>query len=83
METAMNIFHVWEYMERWAKEDPQKTAVIDQSGAISYAELVSAYQSVASGLAQRIEQGSPIAVCMDKGIPALCSFFVIACCCRY
>ncbi len=74
----MNIFHVWEYMERWAKEDPRKTAVIDQSGAVTYAELVSAYQSVASDLARRIEQGSPIAVCMDKGIPALCSFFGIA-----
>ncbi len=74
----MNIFHVWEYTERWAKEDPRKTAVIDQSGALSYAELVSAYQSVASDLAQRIGQGSPVAVCMDKGIPALCSFFGIA-----
>ncbi|MBR1757683.1 MAG: amino acid adenylation domain-containing protein [Lachnospiraceae bacterium] len=73
----MNIFHVCEYMERWLTEDPDKTAVIDENGSVTYAQLVDAYQSIASDLARKIEQGSPVAVYMDKGIPALCSFFGI------
>ncbi len=74
----MNIFHVCEYMEKWVKEDPDKTALIDENGSMTYAQLFAGCQSVATFLAHRIEQGSPVAVCMNKGIPALCSFFGIA-----
>lgn len=73
----MNIFHVCEYMERWALEDPDKTAVIDENGSLTYAQLHAAAQSTATFLAERLEQGSPVAVYMDKGASALCSFFGI------
>ncbi len=74
----MNVFHVCEYIERWAQEDPDKTALIDENGSLSYAKLFADYQSIATNLAHRIEQGSPVAVCMEKGIPALSAFFGIA-----
>ncbi|MBR0152694.1 MAG: amino acid adenylation domain-containing protein [Lachnospiraceae bacterium] len=71
----MNQTHVCSYMEYWALTDPDRTAVVDENGSLTYGALKSACERVATGLAGRIGHGQPVAVLMEKGIPALCSFW--------
>ena len=67
--------HVCSYMEHWAQKDPARTAVIDESGSVTYGELLDSCRRVGSVLAEKIGHGTPVAVLMDKGIPALCAFW--------
>ena len=67
--------NVLEYLEASAAKSPDKTAVIDENGSISYENLRTVCQSVGSGLAGLIQLGNPVAVLMEKGIPALTAFY--------
>lgn len=71
---------VLEYLERTAERCPQKTAVIDEHGSITYAQWVKSAQRIGSTLCilGGCGEGKPVPVLMEKGIAALQSFFGIA-----
>ena len=63
------------YLEATAERVPDKTAVIDETGSCTYRELLESSSRVGSALTEIIRPRTPVAVFMEKGIPALCSFF--------
>ena len=67
--------NVLEYLERSAKKYPDKTAVEDEFGKSTYAELLEKSRRIGSALTDKITRNSPVAVFMDKGIDTLCAFF--------
>ncbi len=69
--------NVLDYLENSARRFAQKTAVIDENGSCSYDELIQYSQKIGSALAGNIQIGEPVAVFMEKGIPALAAFFGI------
>lgn len=73
----MRTKNVMEYLENSAVRFPNKTAVIDESGACTYQELLAACQTVGTALAGRIAVGTPVAVLMEKSIAALQAFWGI------
>ena len=73
----MRTRNILEYLENSAALFPTKTAVIDEHGNCSYQELLENCQRIGSSLAGKIPQGAPVAVLMEKGIPALNAFWGI------
>ena len=69
--------NVLEYLEKSARAFPNKIAVEDEHGACTFQELQADCMRVGSALAGKVKQGAPVAVFMDKGIPALCAFWGI------
>lgn len=69
--------NVLEYLERTAARLPDKTAVIDENGACSYARLLAESRRIGSALGVRIPPRSPVPVLMEKGIDTLSTFFGI------
>ena len=70
--------NVLEYLERAAKEAPEKTAVVDEYGRVDYQTLLRVSQSTGSFLLQSgIGRNRPVPVFMEKGIEALTAFFGI------
>lgn len=69
--------NVLEYLEASAARAPEKTAVIDESGALSYCELLSRSRRIGSALAGRSAPRRPVPVLMDKSAAALSAFFGI------
>jgi acyl-CoA synthetase (AMP-forming)/AMP-acid ligase II len=54
--------------ERWARRRPDVTAVVDEDGAIDYAELWSRAQAVAGALRERSAEGERLALMGPAGI---------------
>ena len=73
----MYIKNVLEYLERNAYIHPNKNAAEDENGSCRYEELKNRCQRIGSALAKMNTYGSPVAVIMEKGIPALCAFWGI------
>ncbi len=73
----MRTRNILEYLENSAALFPTKTAVLDEHGNCSYQELLENCQRIGSSLAGKIPQGAPVAVLMEKGIPALNAFWGI------
>ena len=70
--------NVLEYLERAAKQAPEKIAVIDEKGQIDYQTLLCVSQKVGSCLLERdVHRNRPVPVFMEKGIEALSAFFGI------
>lgn len=67
--------NVLEYLENSAAIYPDKIAVTDEYGSITYRELQEACRRVGSAMAERTRIGTPVAVMMEKGIRALCAFW--------
>ena len=70
--------NVLEYLEKTESVYPDKTAVIDEFGKISYSQLLEKSKRIGSGLAEKIKPRQPVAVFCEKGIAALSVFFGIA-----
>ncbi len=68
MKTILN------YLETTAEKFPDKTAVIDENGSCTYKELLENSRRVGSALTEIISPRTPVAVFMEKGIPALQAF---------
>lgn len=68
-------YSILSYLENTARRIPEKTAVIDESRSASWRELLLFSRRVGTALAQRGAFGRPVAVYMEKSIPALCAFF--------
>lgn len=70
---------ILEYLEASAAKCPDKTAVIDEHGSMTYRQWMDAALRIGSNLCmfEEIGEGRPIPVLMEKGIPALQSFFGI------
>ena len=67
--------NVLEYLEKTAARLPEKTAVVEENGAISYAELLANARRIGSALAAKTPPRRPVPVLMEKGIAALECFF--------
>lgn len=67
--------NVLEYLERSAEKYPENIAVEDEFGQCTYYELLTNSRRIGSSLANIINQRSPVAVFMEKGIEALYTFF--------
>ena len=70
--------NVLEYLEKTEIIYPDKTAVIDEFGEISYSQLLEKSKRIGSGLIDKIKPRHPVAVLGEKGIEALSAFFGIA-----
>ena len=66
--------NVLEYLEQSAAAFPDKLAVEDAQGSVTYSQLLDRCLRVGSALGDRLAPGSPVAIFMDKGIPALTGF---------
>ena len=66
--------NVLEYLEQSAAAFPEKTAVEDAQGSVTYRQLSDRCLRVGSALAGRLTPGAPVAIFMDKGIQALTGF---------
>ena len=67
--------NVLKYLENSAVIYPDKIAVTDEHGSITYRELQETCRRVGSAMAERTRIGTPVAVMMEKGIRALCAFW--------
>ena len=70
--------NVLEYLEASASRHPEKTAVIDEYGQLSYEALLCRSRRIGSALAERTPARRPVPVLMDKSADTLCAFFGIA-----
>lgn len=70
---------ILEYLEASAANYPDKTAVIDEHGSMTYRQWMDAALKIGSALCvfEESGEGRPIPVLMEKGIPALQTFFGI------
>ncbi|MDD2960041.1 MAG: amino acid adenylation domain-containing protein [Lachnospiraceae bacterium] len=71
------IYNVLNYLEESACCYPDKTAVIDEQGSCSYAELQDCCKRIGTGLSSKIKIGMPVIAYMEKGMNALGAFFGI------
>lgn len=69
--------NVLEYLEAAEKEFPEKTGVIDETGAYSFPQLAKKSRQIGTGLLRYVRPGQPAAVCMKKSMAALCGAFGI------
>ena len=69
--------NVLEYLENSTQKTPDKVAVIDENGRCTYEQMMQSSRHIASSLVGQIRIGEPVAVLMEKGIPALTSFWGI------
>lgn len=70
--------NILEFLENSANSFPGKTAVKDESGAVTYGNLEHMAKATGSALIRSgVEVNKPIPVYMEKGIDALCAFFGI------
>lgn len=69
---------VLEYLEESARRYPNKVAVIDERKQYTYEELECLSQKIGSAIAKRTSMRQPIAVLLEKGADALCTFMGIA-----
>lgn len=71
------IRNVLQYLERAASVSPAHTACIDEIQSYTYQQVCHFSHTVGAALSWRIQPREPVAVYMEKGGPALCSFFGI------
>ena len=69
--------NVLAYLEKNAYIAPNKLAAEDEHEACCYEDLKNRCQSIGTALTKRIAYGAPVAVVMEKGIPALSAFWGI------
>ena len=69
--------NVLAYLEKHAYIAPNKLAAEDEHEACCYEDLKNRCQSIGTALTKRIAYGAPVAVVMEKGIPALSAFWGI------
>ena len=68
------IFNALEYLEKSARDFPERTAVIEEEIRCTYAELAAQARRVGSALAEMDVRGCPVGVYMEKGVDALRAF---------
>ena len=69
------IYSVLDFLEKSTARFPNKCAVIDENGRLTYAEFLEKSLRIGTGLAKIIEPRQPVGVYMDKSADALCAFF--------
>lgn len=67
--------NVLEYLEGSAARWPERTAVVDENGCVTYSQLLQRSRRVGSALAARTRSRRPVPVLADKSIDTLCAFF--------
>ena len=67
--------NVLEYLENSAALYPEKTAFSDESGEISFSELMRKSKALGSKIAERGITKSPVAVFVNRGFASLIGFF--------
>lgn len=67
--------NVLEFLERTAAAQPDKRAVIDETGADSFATLLRRSRCCGTALAAHIAPGTPVPVLLEKGRTALYAMF--------
>lgn len=70
-------YNVLTYLERSASAFPEKSAVTDDNGTITYSELLSECKRIGTALADRGIVNEPVGVYMEKSIDAVKAFFGI------
>lgn len=73
--------NIIEYLEKSVKKNPDKTALTDEAGSITFSELYFCVRKVASAIYQHGNGeicNKPIAVYMDKSIECIIAFLGIA-----
>ena len=68
--------NVLRLLERSTAKFPDKTAVTENDRHLTYKELTETSRRIGSALTKYVTVGSPVGIYMEKGIDALCSFFV-------
>ena len=66
--------NVLDYLERSRVVRPEKCAVIDETGMLTYEQLYAQSRRIGTSLCEWISPGQPVGVYMDKCIDALCAF---------
>ena len=67
--------HVLSYLERSAERFPEKTAVTDEFGSVTYDALLRDSRRMGTALARRIQPGQGVGVYMEKSAQTLEVFF--------
>ena len=67
--------HVLSYLERSAERFPEKTAVTDEFGCVTYDALLRDSRRMGTALARRIRPGQAVGVYMEKSAQTLEVFF--------
>ena len=67
--------NILEFLEAVAVRLPDKTAVIDETGACCWRQLLQSSQSAGTALAARVPPRTPVPVLIEKGRHALSVFF--------
>ena len=67
--------HVLSYLERSAERFPEKTAVTDEFGSVTYDALLRDSRRMGTALARRIRPGQAVGVYMEKSAQTLEVFF--------
>lgn len=70
-------YNVLDYLEQSVRRVPKKLFVCDGEKEYSYAATLQTAKCVGASLCQRIKIGSPVAVYMENGADAVCTFFGI------
>ncbi len=68
---------ILKYLERSADRFPDKVAVIDEFGQVTYQELLQLSKKIGTGLSDKVTIGKPVAVLMEKSTKALAAFLGI------
>lgn len=72
------ITNVLTYLEERTKINPNKIAVLDENGSLTYAQMLEKSRRIASAIiAKSVRRGEPIGVYMEKGVHAVSAFFGI------
>ena len=69
--------NVLEYLEKSASSFPNKVAAEDENGACTFQELQKSCMRIGSGIIEKFDRGTPVAVFMDKSIASLSAFLGI------
>lgn len=71
--------NIMEYLEESAKAFPDKVALVDANGSVTYGEVRNLARKAATALLLRTggRINEPVAVMMEKGVPMLTAFFAV------
>lgn len=67
--------NVLSYLERSAEKYPDRPALVDESGSLSYCQTLEYCRRLGTGLSQLVRPGQGVGVYMEKTAQTLCVFF--------
>ena len=68
--------HVLQYLEASARRLPEKTALIDETESVTYAEFLRRVESIGTAIARRTDAvNKPVVVFIDRNAAGVCALF--------